>query len=367
MATGFAWHDIFAFHDTGTSAWLVRPSTIVQPYQHIESVESKTRFAALIGATGVGDALVHVHVDPVDDEDLLRVHTAEHIDRIRAASAGEGGDCGDGTSPFGHGSFEIAKMSAGAVLGCARLVMGGELQNAYALARPPGHHAVRESGMGFCLFANIAIALQAVREEYGPLRVAVVDYDVHHGNGTQWIYYDDPDTLAISLHQEGLFPPGSGGIDERGDGAGRGFTINIPLPAGCGNGAYEYAFDSVVIPAVRRFAPDLIVVASGFDSSSNDPLGRMMVTAGGYRRLIARMVALADEVCGGRLVAAHEGGYSPAYVPFCGVAVVQELAGVTARLVDPFEAIFGSVPGQELRPWQKEAVDAAALAAGLTD
>lgn len=243
--------------------------------------------------------------------------------------------------------------------------MSGRLDNAYALSRPPGHHAVRDTGMGFCIFGNIPVALEAVRAERGPMRVAVVDYDVHHGNGTQSIYYEDPQTLTISLHQEGLFPLNSGGLDERGAGAGQGYAINVPLPAGSGNGAYLAAFERVVVPAVRRFGPDLIVVASGFDSSSNDPLGRMMVTAGGYRRLTAILMGLADELCGGRLVFAHEGGYSPTYVPYCGLAVVQELAGLGEKVDDPFEIVFSVVPGQELRPWQAEAIDAAVRAAGL--
>lgn len=367
MSTGFAWHDLFSFHDTGTSAGLVRAGLNVQPYEHVESAESKSRFAALVGATGVADSLERIPVVPVSDEDLLRVHTREHVERIRRESTGAGGDCGDGASPFGPGSFEIAKLSAGGVLESIRAVLSGQLNNAYALSRPPGHHAVRETGMGFCIFGNIPVALEAIRAERGPMRVAVVDYDVHHGNGTQSIYYDDPQTLTISLHQEGLFPLNSGGLEERGEGAGEGYAINVPLPAGSGNGAYLTAFERVVVPAVRRFGPDLIVVASGFDSSSNDPLGRMMVTAGGYRRLTAILMGLADELCGGRLVFAHEGGYSPTYVPYCGLAVVQELAGLGEKVDDPFEVIFSVVPGQELRPWQAEAIDAAVRAAGLGD
>jgi acetoin utilization deacetylase AcuC-like enzyme len=365
MSTGFAWHELFNFHDTGTSAGLVSAGLNVQPLAHVESAESKSRFAVLVAATGVGDRLERIAVVPVTDDDLLRVHTAAHVDRIRRDSGGLGGDCGDGASPFGPGSFEIAKLSAGGLLGCVRAVMVGEVENAYALSRPPGHHAVRDFGMGFCIFANIPVAVEAVRAERGPMRVAVVDYDVHHGNGTQSIYYDDPQTLTISLHQEGLFPLKSGGVDERGTGAGEGYAINVPLPAGSGNGAYLTAFERVVAPAVRRFAPDLIVVASGFDSCSNDPLGRMMVTADGYRQLTAIVMSLADELCGGRLVFAHEGGYSPTYVPYCGIAVVQELARLEDRVADPFEAVFGVIPGQGLRPWQSDAIDAAARSAGL--
>jgi len=365
VRSGFVWHEIYNFHDTGTSAGLIRASLDVQPHQHVESAESKARFATLVAASGVGEHLHRLPVTAVDDADLLRVHTQDHVERIRRDSADRGGDCGDGTSPFGPGSFQIAKLSAGGVLSAMRAVVSGEVDNAYALARPPGHHATRESGMGFCLFANIAVAIEAVRAAHGPLRVAVVDYDVHHGNGTQAIYYSDPTTLTISIHQDGLFPPGSGGIEERGTGPGEGFAINVPLPAGSGNGAYLTAFERVVVPALNGFSPDLIVVASGFDSGANDPLGRMMVTAEGYRRLTAVLMRVAGELCGGRLVMAHEGGYSATYVPYCGLAVVQELARLDERAPDPFEVIFGAVPGQQLQPWQADAIDAAARAAGL--
>jgi len=367
MSTGFVWHDLYSFHDTGTSAGLVRASLGVQPHQHVESAESKSRFAALVAASGVGDHLRRLPVLPVEHADLLRVHTPQHVERVRRDSEGQGGDCGDGTSPFGPGSFEIAKLSAGGVLAAVRAVLEGEVHNAYALCRPPGHHAVRENGMGFCLFANIAVAIEAVRAEHGALKVAVVDYDVHHGNGTQAIYYDDPTTLTISLHQDGLFPLNSGGVDERGAAAGEGFAINVPLPAGSGNGAYLHAFERVVVPALHRFQPDLVVVASGFDSGANDPLGRMMVTAEGYRQLTGMLMAAATDLCGSRLAMAHEGGYSATYVPYCGLAVVQELAALPQRFADPFEAVFGPVPGQSVQPWQREAIDVAARAARLAD
>src|SRR5262249_52769719 len=152
-------------------------------------------------------------------------------------------------------------------------------------------------------------------------RVATVDWDVHHGNGTQAIFYDDPSVLTISLHQDNLFPAASGGIAENGTGPGEGFNINVPLPPGSGPGAYVAAFERVVLPALRRFKPELIVVPSGFDAGGVDPLGRMMMSAGGFRELTALLMAVAKELCGGRIVMTHEGGYSEMYAPYCGLAV----------------------------------------------
>jgi acetoin utilization deacetylase AcuC-like enzyme len=214
--------------------------------------------------------------------------------------------------------------------------------------------------MGYCIFANIAVAIEWARANRGVQRIAVVDYDVHHGNGTQSIFEADPDVLTISLHQDRLFPPDAGMRHEQGIGEGFGSVINIPMPAGCGNGAYIDAIDRVVAPAVRAFAPELILVASGFDASAADPLGRMSVTAAGYRAIAERLVVLARDVCDGKLVVSHEGGYSAVYVPYCGLAVLEALSGVHTGVKDPFAEIWDSSPVHALTPWQDEAISASA-------
>ena len=188
---------------------------------------------------------------------------------------------------------------------------------------------------------------------------AVVDWDVHHGNGTQQAFYDDPETLTISLHQDGLFPLGSGTLGERGEGAGQGFNINVPLPPGTGTGGYLAAFDRIVLPALRRFKPEMIVVCSGFDASALDPLGRMMLHSEAFRALTRRLMAAADDLCGGRLALSHEGGYSASYVPYCGLAVMEELSGFRTAIDDPFITNFSGYPGQELMPHQDAAIAAA--------
>lgn len=201
--------------------------------------------------------------------------------------------------------------------------------------------------------------------DQGISRVAVIDWDVHHGNGTQQIFYENPNVLTVSIHQEGLFPPQSGGLEERGAGAGLGTSINVPLPAGSGNGAYLAAMERVVVPAVRRFEPELIVVECGFDAAMNDPLGRMIVTANGFRPLAQALVDTAAELCDDRLVMVHEGGYSPSYVPFCGLAVLETISGVRTEATDVLAEFWDVLPGQELRPWQAEAIEAARHAAEL--
>jgi acetoin utilization deacetylase AcuC-like enzyme len=354
MTTGYVWHERYAWHDTGTHAGLVPAGGPVQPFQNFESPESKTRFASLVEVSGLTDHLLRVPARPATEEDILRVHTAEHLARIRVLSEAGGGDAGDGESPFGAGSYEIALLAAGGTIAATEAVLTGRADNSYALVRPPGHHAERDRGMGYCLFANIAVAVAWARAHHGVRRIAVVDYDVHHGNGTQSMFYEDPDVLTVSVHQEGLFPQHSGTFAETGKGAGAGTALNIPLPAGCGNGAYTEAFRRVVVPAVRTFAPELILVASGFDASAADPLGRMTVTTAGYRALTRQLMDIADEVCQGRLVMSHEGGYSPVYVPFCGLAVLETLSGHNTGVEDPFDSVWTASPQHPLTGWQDE-------------
>jgi acetoin utilization deacetylase AcuC-like enzyme len=353
MTTGYVWHERYGWHDTGNAAGFIPAGGIVQPYQHFESAESKTRMASLVEGSGLLKSLVRLQVNEAKEEDILRVHSRQYLERIKLESRSpRGGDAGDGQSPFGQGAYEIALLAAGGTMAALGATLRGEVKNAYALVRPPGHHARATTGMGFCIFSNLAIAIQWARKIHGLGRVAVVDWDVHHGNGTEEIFYSDKSTLTISLHQDNLFPRGSGLITDRGEGDGRGYAVNVPLPAGSGNGAYLKAVDRIVAPALRAFKPDIILVASGFDASANDPLGRMLVTAGGYRAMTTSLMGLAEELCEGRLVMSHEGGYSPVYVPFCGLAVLQALSGVDLGFDDPFEEIWASLPDQGLTAGQ---------------
>ena len=242
------------------------------------------------------------------------------------ALATTGGDAGDGTG-MGRFGDEIAALAAGGSIVAADAVLDGSVDNAYALVRPPGHHAEPGLSMGFCVFSNIGIAIRHAQQVRGAGRVAVVDWDVHHGNGTETIFLTDPNVLSISLHQDEHYPPGRGRVDVVGEGDGRGANLNIPLPPGSGIAAYGLAFERVVVPALRRFRPELIIVASGFDASAYDPLGRMDLGADDFRALTAALMEVAADVCDGRLLMSHEGGYSSFYVPYCGLAVIEQMSG----------------------------------------
>ncbi len=195
---------------------------------------------------------------------------------------------------------------------------------AYALCRPPGHHAASDLAAGFCFFNNAALAAELMTR--AGKRVAVLDIDVHHGNGTEAIFYERPDVLTISLHQERCYPTDSGAFADRGRGRGEGYNLNVPLLAGGGHQTYVDAMEMVVLPALQRYRPELIIVACGFDANIVDPLARMMAHSETYRWLMATTMAAADELCSGRVVVVHEGGYSEAYVPFCGHALIEALA-----------------------------------------
>ncbi|KAA2267156.1 class II histone deacetylase [Solihabitans fulvus] len=361
MATGYVYHELYAWHDTGSFVGMLPadPRLGLQPFQHFENAETKRRIHELIVATGLIDRLVRIGPRKATDEEILLAHTEDHLRRmVEQSEQDRGGDAGDGGSPFGKGGVEIARLAAGGVIEAVQAVLDGTVDNAYALVRPPGHHALREHGMGFCMFANLVIAAKAARRSHGVERIAVVDWDVHHGNGTQAAFADDPATLTISVHQDRVFPPDSGHLHERGTGAGAGYALNIPLPPGTGNGGYLEAMRRVIVPALHRFRPDLILVASGYDANAADPLARQMVTSAGYRELTGLLLEAAAELCGGRVAMSHEGGYNPVYVPFCGLAVIEAMAGVEP-FPDPFEPNFGGMGQQELQPHQAALLDRA--------
>ena len=366
MTTGFLWHELYAWHDTGTGAWVMPAALTVQPLGHIESAEGKRRIRNLVEISGLIDHLVQLRPRPATEDEILRLHTREYVERIKKLSSQAGGEAGEET-PFGRGSYEIALLAAGGCITAVDAVLDARVDNAYALVRPPGHHAEKDQGRGFCIFGNIALAAMHARQARGLSRVAIVDWDVHHGNGTEHAFYSDPTVLTLSIHQDNNYPPASGAITATGEGAGRGYNINIPLPPGSGVGAYVATFERVVVPALMAFRPELILIASGLDASAMDPLASMMMTSEGYRTLTRTVLAVARDVCGGRLVACHEGGYSPAYVPYCGLAIIEELAGLRTGLDDPLLGLLAGFGGQEIQPHQEAVVrQAAKLAAGLS-
>lgn len=343
MATGFYTDERCFWHGGGNYAFTLPTGGLVQPMAAglPENPETKRRLRNLIDVTGLARELSMRGADPASREDLARVHPAGYLDAFRALSDTGGGEIGL-RAPFGRGGYEIAALSAGLAKAALLDVLRGEVQNAYALSRPPGHHCLPEFPNGFCLLNNIGIAIRAAQAEGLARRIAVVDWDVHHGNGTEAVFHTDPDVLTISLHQDRNYPLDTGAVSDRGAGGGLGTNLNIPLPPGTGHAGYLYAMDQIVLPALAAFRPEAIVVACGFDAAAVDPLGRMLATAETFRQLTRRVMAAARVMCDDRLVLVHEGGYSEVYVPFCGHAVLEELSGSTLRAPDPLAATLAA-------------------------
>lgn len=341
MTTAFYSDERCFWHGGGNYAGMVPVGGLVQPLLGglPESPESKRRLKNLIEVTGLSRDLSLRGADPATTEDLRRVHPAHYLDRFKELSDGQGGELGRRT-PFGPGGYEIAAVSAGLAKAALFSVLQSTATNAYALSRPPGHHCLPDFPNGFCLLANIAIAIEAARAQGLGQRFAVLDWDVHHGNGTEAIFYEDPDVLTVSIHQDRNYPMDTGGFGDRGAGAGIGANLNIPLPPGCGHDIYLETLDRLALPVISAFRPDVLIIACGFDAAGNDPLGRMLCHQGTFAAMTQRVMDLAAEVCGSRLVMVHEGGYSETYVPFCGHAVLQQMTGSSTHAADPFGDVW---------------------------
>lgn len=353
--TGLVFHEHYLAHDPGFAVIGTPP----QPYPYDdpepawEHPRRVKRVKELIDKSGLINELVPVEPWPAEAEDAGLFHTRDYIRRVLEISVKLGaGDAGQGAR-MTRGSYEIALLAAGGAMAAVDGVLNGRVSNCYALVRPPGHHAVADKGMGFCIFNNVAIAALHALRRNGAERILIVDWDVHHGNGTQQAFYEDKRVLFISLHQEGLYPPDSGLIEQVGEGAGEGFTVNLPLPAGTGDAGYLAAFERVVVPIAKQFAPDLLLVSSGLDASRADPLGRMVVSVEGFRRMTRAMKEVAGDFSGGRLVVLHEGGYSQSYAPFCGLAITEELAGSRTGMTD----LSGQALTDRLRPSREVGLD----------
>jgi acetoin utilization deacetylase AcuC-like enzyme len=356
MATGFIWDERFGWFNAGHNR---RGGAFYSPMVAYDTGESKERIRELLVVSGMADRLVPIPARIMTEADLLRYHAPEYIAKVKAFSDGDGGDAGEGAY-LGRNCYDIARLAAGAALEALDAVLEGRVDNAYALVRPCGHHAIRDFGRGFAIFANITLAILSARARGKVGRVAVVDWDVHHGNGTQDAFYADPSVLTMSLHQAGYYPPTSGWLHENGEGSGHGYNINVPLPPGSGHGAYVETIKQVVLPALRRFRPEVIVIASGLDANAQDPLARMMCHSGTYREMATLVKTAAEELCDGRLVASHEGGYAPAYVPWCALAIIEVFADIKTSFQDQALDWIAGWPGQELQPHQADVIRSAA-------
>lgn len=301
------------------------PYPYVDPVLHLSNHRLVMRAKHLIDLSGLSKHLLPIEAYPAAIEDLTVYHTPAHVEHVRATCEAGGGEIGRG-APASRDSYEIALLAAGGGMAAVDAVLDGRVRRAFANVRPPGHHAMAELAMGFCLFNNVVVAARYAQRRYGLKRVMILDWDVHHGNGTQDAFYADPNVLFISLHQDQLYPPGWGNVDQTGEGTGEGYTVNLPLPGGSGDATYRAAFEQIVVPIAREFQPEMVFVSAGQDASMADQLGRMAVTTEGYRMMTQAMIDVAEEFANGRLVILQEGGYSEYYGPYCTFAIVETLA-----------------------------------------
>ncbi|MDT3425803.1 acetoin utilization deacetylase AcuC-like enzyme [Paenibacillus forsythiae] len=357
LQTGFIYDESYFWHDAGNGVLGWRAGGWLEPDTYAENPATKRRLKNLLDRSGFIQELKSIAPRMATPEELALFHTPAYIGKVKTLSDQQGGDAGM-MAIVGIGSYEIAQLSTGGALTAVDAVMKGEAANVYALTRPPGHHAERDNGMGFCLFNNVAVAANYAREQYGLKRILIIDWDVHHGNGTESGFYEDNEILFVSLHQEFNFPYNRGFVSHTGEGKGLGYNVNIPLPAGTGNAGYLYALEKVVGPIAERFQPELILVSAGQDASPFDPLSQMMVTAAGFGEIASYVKGMAERLCQGRLAVCHEGGYSTGYVPFCSLRIIESLSGKKSAVEgDPFQMGIQGLPTDTLFPHQKAAVD----------
>ncbi len=332
------WHDDALRHDTGSGLFEQPPSPLLdEPELHPENAVRIRNMKAILERGPLAAHIRRREGRHADLEELRLVHDADYVESIRDFCLAGGGIL-TWSTPVSVGSWDAALAAAGTTLAACEAVVSGEADVAYALVRPPGHHAQPAQADGYCLFNNVALAAEHARRR-GVDRVAILDWDVHHGNGTQECFYGRDDVLTVSLHmRHGAWSdshPQTGAPDELGTGAGTGFNVNVELPPGTGDAGYLRAFEEIVAPVVDRFAPGLVLVACGQDANQFDPNGRQCVSMDGFRRLGEAMRALAERHSRGRVVLAEEGGYARTYSAFCLHATLAGVLGVESGLEDP--------------------------------
>ncbi|MBI2957365.1 MAG: histone deacetylase, partial [Chloroflexi bacterium] len=311
------YHPKYLEHDTGS---------------HPESADRLRRTVALIESSGLKRRLTYVDPRPASEDEITRVHAPAHVRRVRDLAA-QGGGWIDADTVVSRGSYDAAVLAAGGAISAVGAVIEGQARHALALVRPPGHHATASQAMGFCLFNNIAIAARHLLASKHAERVLIVDFDVHHGNGTQDAFYNDGRVLYFSTHQMPLYP-GSGDIDQTGNGSGKGMIANVPLPPGCGDDEYRRVYSEILAPLARRFRPQFVLVSAGYDAHWADPIASERMTVTGYAALARALQALANELCDGRLVFALEGGYHLEALSHSIKATLQVLLG-DSQIDDP--------------------------------
>lgn len=344
MKVGLIYDPIYLEHDTG---------------MHVENRRRLERTMTLLQQSGLLGKLTLLTPRAASQDELFAVHAPEHVSRVESVCQKGGGwlDADTVTSPA---SYQAALYAAGGLLRGIDAVIAGEVDSAFALVRPPGHHATHLRAMGFCLFNNIAIAARYAQKNHNLERILIADFDVHHGNGTQETFYSDPGVLYFSTHQYPFYP-GTGTIDESGHGAGRGMTVNCPLPAWCGDAEYLRLFTEVLVPVARRFQPQLVMVSAGYDTHWADQISLMEVDVDGFAEMVTILRQLADELCHGRLLFTLEGGYDLDALSYSIKATLDVLLG-NPRTEEP----LGKASGQRKPPSIEPIVEAIKKIHGLS-
>ncbi|MBL7140464.1 MAG: histone deacetylase [Planctomycetes bacterium] len=315
MAVGIVWDDRFLAHAAP---------------RHVERPERLTAIRDALQHAGWWDRLTPIAARPADDADLLRVHAQAHVDRVRATAAASGVVWFDADTYACPASAEAALLAAGGVCAAVDAVLAGEASAAFCAVRPPGHHACRNRAMGFCLFNNVAVAARRLLDVHGLGRVLILDWDVHHGNGTQEAFYTEPRVLYVSTHQWPHYP-GTGLEDETGEGEAVGLTVNYPLPSRAGNAEFLDAIDDGLARAAA-FAPEFVLISAGFDGHRDDPLSGLRLSESAFAEATRRACTLARETAGGRVVSTLEGGYDADALGRSVVAHVAALAEVSGTV-----------------------------------
>ncbi len=312
-------------------------------YGHPESSSRLLETIRYLKETGLMDKLLLVKPVKASESDLERVHTREHIKSIKSFS-GMGGYRIDGDTYVSKDTFEIARLAAGGEMLAGEFVVSGEVDNAYALVRPPGHHARQGMAAGFCYFNNVAVAIRYLQEKFDLERVLIFDWDAHAADGTMAIFWEDPSVLNISIHQDPrTHYPGKGFIDELGAGKGEGFTVNIPMAPSSGDSDYIYMIKNFVYSLARDYRPDLIVISAGMDSHRDDMLSSLQLTEQGYSEMTRLLVELAEECCKGRIFVELEGGYNLKALAKSNYEIIKSLLGEPSRYSIPEEVLPSTV------------------------
>ncbi|RJP25296.1 MAG: histone deacetylase [Deltaproteobacteria bacterium] len=298
------------------------------PFEHPESPERLLAIIERLRTAGLLDRLIPLTPDYAAEEDVLAVHGREYLEKLESACRRGDLTLDAEDTYLNRHSYDVALLSAGGAVAGSKAVAEGAADRAFCAIRPPGHHAGREAGMGFCLMNNVAVAAKYLQARHGVGKVFIVDWDVHHGNGTQSVFLEDPSVFFFSVHEHPTFLyPGTGRRWEIGKGKGEGTTLNAPMAPGAGDDEYRLTFEEMLTPAVERFRPEIILVSAGFDAHRDDPLADIQLSDEGFRFLTRRVAELSDAYCGGRLVAVLEGGYEIGSLTSCIEIHIRELLG----------------------------------------